>query len=93
MFGDLEPIGLNTIAWHWNKGIKESGVTPIRLHDLRHSHASWLFAHKFDTAYISRRLGHSSIAITLQIYTHLMDDVRQREVKRLNDMVLVNSTI
>jgi integrase len=87
MFGDKEPIGLNTIAWHLKKGIELSGVTPIRLHDFRHSHASWLFANRFDTAYISARLGHSSIAITLSIYTHLMDDVRQRERKKLNDSV------
>lgn len=88
VFGDKEPIGLNTIDWHWHKGIRDSGVPAIRIHDLRHSHASWLFANKFDTAYISHRLGHSSIAITMQVYTHLMNDVAQRERARLNSMTL-----
>lgn len=88
MFGDKEPIGLNTIAWHLKRGIELSGVTPIRLHDFRHSHASWLFANKFDTAYISHRLGHSSIAITMQVYTHLMNDVAVREREKILNSVI-----
>ena len=87
VFGDKEPIGLNTIDWHWKKGIRDAGVSAIRIHDLRHSHASWLFANGFDTSYISHRLGHSSIAITMQVYTHLMNDVAVKERDKLNKLV------
>jgi integrase len=83
VFGDMEPISLNSIDWSWRKGIERSGVPKINIHDLRHSHASWLFANGFDTAYISQRMGHSSIATTLQVYTHLMNDVAERERERI----------
>lgn len=42
-----------------------------RIHDLRHSHASWLIADGVPMAAISRRLGHSSITITIDRYGHL----------------------
>lgn len=42
-----------------------------RLHDLRHSHASWLITEGVPLAAISRRLGHSSITITIDRYGHL----------------------
>lgn len=45
-----------------------------RVHDLRHSHASWLIANKIPLPAISRRLGHKSISITVDVYGHLMQE-------------------
>ena len=49
---------------------KKTGVKRIRVHDLRHSHASLLINMNQDIASISKRLGHSSISMTLDTYTH-----------------------
>jgi hypothetical protein len=48
------------------------------LHDLRHAHATFLLARKEPVKAVSERLGHSNVAITLAIYTHVMpgDDAR-----------------
>lgn len=46
-----------------------------RIHDLRHSHASWLIADKVSLPAIQRRLGHESITTTIDRYGHLSPDV------------------
>ncbi len=48
-----------------------AGVEQIRVHDLRHSHASMLIEMKFEIMEISRRLGHESIKTTIDTYGHL----------------------
>lgn len=48
-----------------------AGLEPIRVHDLRHSHASMLIDMGFDIMEISRRLGHESIKTTIDTYGHL----------------------
>jgi integrase len=53
------------------------GWPPLRFHDLRHTFASHLIVDLgLDVAQVSRILGHSSITITLDVYTHLFDDAR-----------------
>ncbi len=60
--------GLNTGEW-----------PPLRFHDLRHTFASHLILDlRLDVAQVSRILGHASVTITLDVYTHLFDDARHR---------------
>jgi integrase len=58
---------------------RQAGVPIIPFHALRHTHASLLIAHGADPKLVSERLGHASVAFTLQIYGHLWPG-RQREV-------------
>ena len=53
------------------RGIKASGVKRIRLHDIRHSHASLLVEMGFTPLAIAERLGHEKIETTLNTYSHL----------------------
>jgi integrase len=46
-----------------------------RIHDIRHSHASWLIADKVSLVAVQRRLGHESITTTIDRYGHLLPDV------------------
>lgn len=55
----------------WCKRLDKAGITPRPApHDLRHTHASRLIAAGMDPLSVSRRLGHSSVAITLRTYAH-----------------------
>lgn len=54
----------------------------ITFHGLRHTHASWLLSQGVDVKYVSERLGHSGIEITLSTYTHLLDNERKDEAQR-----------
>ena len=54
------------------RGIKETGVRRIRLHDIRHSHASLLISElKMPPLLVANRLGHEKIETTLNTYSHL----------------------
>ena len=58
---------------------RKHGLRQIRIHDLRHSHASLLIEMGFSPLLISERLGHEDIKTTLQTYSHLYPD-KQAEV-------------
>ena len=57
----------------WRKAVGESVGPPCRIHDLRHTHAAWLIADGEHPKAIQTRLGHGSIAVTMDRYGHLMD--------------------
>lgn len=59
----------------WLKAIARAGLPGLRIHDLRHSHAAILIAANRQLSAISRRLGHSSIAVTDALYGHLREEV------------------
>ena len=60
------------------------GLEPIRVHDLRHSHASMLIEMGFDPIQIADRLGHESVKTTLDTYSHLYPDKDQKLADALN---------
>jgi integrase len=68
------------------RGIKESGVKRIRLHDLRHSHASLLVEKGFTPLAIAERLGHEKIETTLNTYSHLYPN-KQGELANMLDEI------
>lgn len=66
-----------------DKGIKKAGIKRIRLHDLRHSHASLLIEMGVQPLIISERLGHEDIKITLSTYAHLYPNKQEEIAKKL----------
>jgi len=54
------------------KAIGDQALPEIRLHDLRHTHATLLLAKGVPVKVVSERLGHASPTITLQVYAHVM---------------------
>lgn len=60
------------------------GLPPIRVHDLRHSHASMLIEMGFSPLEIADRLGHESVKTTLDTYSHLYPDKDQQLADALN---------
>lgn len=58
----------------WTKATKAAGLTGLRVHDLRHTHAAILISAGRPMMAISRRLGHSSVAVTDVIYGHLREE-------------------
>jgi integrase len=67
---DGSPQRPNSFGSTWSKLARELGLA-VPFHGLRHTHASQLIDMGVDVVTIARRLGHSSPAITLQIYAHL----------------------
>lgn len=68
--------------------VKESKLTRIRFHDLRHLHASLLIAAKVPLAIVSKRLGHSTIAITADLYGHMLRDANREAAEAAASMLV-----
>jgi integrase len=69
-----------------NDGTDPQVLPVIRFHDLRHTHASLLLAHGESIKAVSRRLGHSTVELTLRVYCHLLpgfDEVLADRVQKL----------
>lgn len=65
----------------------KAGLEQIRVHNLRHIHASMLIDMGVDILEISRRLGHESAKTTMDTYGHLYPDKNINLASRLNDML------
>lgn len=59
-----------------------AGLPPIRLHDLRHGQGSLMLAAGVDIALVSKRLGHSSVSITSDTYSHMLEGVGRLAAER-----------
>ena len=66
------PILTEAIRRHLLACARSAGLPEIRLHDLRHSHASMLISAGVPITAVSKRLGHSNIEQTLSTYSHIM---------------------
>lgn len=64
-----------------------AGLKPIRIHDLRHSHASMLIEMGFSPLVIAERLGHERITTTLQIYSHLYPGKSDEIANKINKLI------
>ena len=69
----------------WPKLLVEAGLRKIRIHDLRHTYASLLIQNNESLAYAKEQLGHHSIAVTVDIYGHLMPGGNKAAVDKLDD--------
>ncbi|MCI1689325.1 MAG: tyrosine-type recombinase/integrase, partial [Leuconostoc mesenteroides] len=68
-----------TVQNNLRRILKSAGVHPIRFHGLRHSHVSYLLHNGVDIDYISKRVGHSNIGITLSVYSHMLKEKEQTQ--------------
>ena len=80
----LFPITKYYLEHEMQRGIKESGVKRIRVHDLRHSHASMLIELGFSPLEIANRLGHEKVETTLNTYAHLYLNKQTKLAERLD---------
>ena len=78
------PFTKNMLTFALKKGIQKSQVKKIRIHDLRHSHASLLINAGFNPIDVADRLGHADSHITLSIYSHFYDNKRTTLAEKLN---------
>lgn len=80
----LFPVTKYFLEHEMQRGIKASGVKRIRIHDLRHSHASMLVELGFSPLEIADRLGHEKIETTLNTYSHLYPNKQIKIADRLD---------
>jgi integrase len=74
---DGRPFHPETLSELFVRQAKRVGLPPIRLHDLRHSVASILLARAVHPKVVSEMLGHATIALTLDTYSHVIPSLQQ----------------
>lgn len=74
LFGGTRPIPQRTYQRYFAYYSERAGLKHIRIHDLRHSHASMLIHFNVPITVISKRLGHSTVKMTLEKYSHCYPD-------------------
>ena len=84
---DGKPMLPDTITHVWRRLVRRIGLEGIRFHDLRHTHASLMLKAGVHPKIVQERLGHASIEITLDIYSHLVPGLQEAAAQRFDDMV------
>ena len=84
------PYTPDQLYCEFQKALTDAGLRHIRLHDLRHTCAALLLQNKIPLVEISNYLGHSSLAITMDLYGHLEFSSKEACASVLAEKVLVN---
>lgn len=82
-------VQIHNFIPYFKRFVTDHGLKPITPHGLRHTHASLLFGAGVDPKNISDRLGHSTIKITLDLYTHITEEQRTDTVEKLIEYMVI----
>lgn len=82
-------VQIHNFIPYFKRFVTSHALKPITPHGLRHTHASLLFSAGVEPKNISDRLGHSTVQITLDLYTHLTEDQRTDTVQKLIDYMVI----
>jgi integrase len=81
---NYQPWAPRNLSSAFIKFIKASGLPRVRLHDLRHSHATHLLMANVHPKIVQERLGHANIATTMDLYTHVMPGMQDEAASRVD---------
>jgi integrase len=84
---DGTPLDPGTVQRTFRKVLEDAGIPRIRFHDLRHSHASHLLQAGVHPKIVQERLGHSSIAVTIDTYSHLVPSLQEMAAQRIETII------
>lgn len=79
-----KPLEPKSLLYHFRKLLKLCGLTNIRFHDLRHTFATRCLECGIELKIVSKMLGHSSIQITADLYTHVTNKTMCNAMTKLN---------
>ena len=85
---DGRPLLPNSVSHAWTNLANRVGLKGIRLHDARHTHASLMLKQGIHPKIVQERLGHASIQITLDTYSHVAPGLQQAAANCFDDIVL-----
>ena len=87
----LFPVTKSYLSHEMIRGCKITGAKKIRIHDIRHSHASLLINQGCDALMLADKLGHEKVSTTLNTYSHLFPHKQQELVHSLESLQATDS--
>jgi len=89
---DGRPIRPDNVTRAFNTIVRSLGLKGVRLHDLRHAHATILLEEGVHPKVVQERLGHSSVSTTLDIYSHVVPSLQQAAARKIDEGLEVTPT-
>jgi len=83
---DGNPINPNALTLAFRRITKKAGLKNIRIHDLRHTHATLMLKAGVHPKIVSGRLGHANIGITLDIYSHVLPGLQEEAADKFDSI-------
>ena len=83
---DGSPMNPNAVTLAFRRIMKRAGLKGIRIHDLRHTHASLMLMAGIHPKVVSERLGHANIGITLDLYSHVLPGLQEAAAEKFDRM-------
>lgn len=90
--GDGNPVNPDTFSAGWARVLRRQGLPRVRFHDLRHAHATLMLTQGVHPKVVSERLGHASIGITLDLYSHVLPTLQQEAADAFDGLLLTDSS-
>lgn len=87
IFGGISALSQTTIGRKKNEYCNKANVKRIRIHDFRHSHATFLLSEGAPITAISKRLGHRDISTTMNTYSHLIPSDEDKVINIINKCI------
>ena len=84
---DGTPYHPDSLTQKWERFVKQKGLPPVRLHDLRHSNATALIEAGVSAKVVQQRLGHSDVNITLNTYTHVTPRMDENAAETIDKLI------
>jgi len=84
---DGSPLNPNAVTLAFKRIIRKAGLKHIRLHDLRHTHATLMLKAGVHPKIVSERLGHANIGITLDTYSHVLPGLQEAAAERFDSVL------
>lgn len=81
------PIHAGQALQAFRRVLKNCGLPSFRIHDLRHSCASFLMAYGSDGFEVMKTLGHSTITLTMDTYSHVLPELRRRIADKMDEII------
>ncbi|NLE09366.1 MAG: tyrosine-type recombinase/integrase, partial [Dehalococcoidales bacterium] len=85
----LEPLGDSVLTHDFQRVAKRAGLAGVRFHDLRHTFASLMLLRGAKPKVISEALGHSSVAFTMDVYSHIIEGMQSDAMALLDEVLPV----
>lgn len=78
------PVSPRNLLRHFHQVLDRTGLPKIRFHDLRHTAATLLLRENVHPKIVQEMLGHSTIALTLDTYSHILPDIQQEAADKMD---------
>lgn len=82
-----EPLDPGEFSKYFSRLLEEAGLPHVRFHDLRHTHATQLLQLGVHVKVVQERLGHSTVTMTLDTYSHVLPGLQEDAAARLNSLL------